>query len=89
MTEKAFYQDSYQKTHASTVVDVNDNGVVLESTNFYPLGGGQPGDTGKLVVNGKEYQISDTRFGEDRVSIVHYLDSDDFSSIKAGDEAPA
>lgn len=87
MTEKAFYQDSYQKTHASTVVDVNDNGVVLESTIFYPLGGGQPGDTGKLVVSGKEYRISDTRFGEDRVSIVHYLDSDDFSSIKTGDEA--
>jgi misacylated tRNA(Ala) deacylase len=87
MTEKAFYQDSYQKTHASTVVDVNDNGVVLASTIFYPLGGGQPGDTGKLIVGGIEYRVSDTRFGEDRTSIVHYLDSDDFSGIKVGDEA--
>ena len=45
MTEKVFYQDSYQKTHRSTVSAVEDGGVVLESTIFYPMGGGQPGDT--------------------------------------------
>ena len=87
MTEKAFYQDSYQKTHTSRVVEVNDKGIVLESTNFYPLGGGQPGDTGKLICDGKEYRISDTRFGEDRTNIVHYLECDDFIRVGVGDEA--
>jgi len=85
MTEKIFYQDSYQKTLSSKVVDVIDNGVVLESTIFYPLGGGQPGDTGKLVTGGNAYTVTDTRFGEDRISIVHFLDSDDLSQIKPGD----
>lgn len=85
MTEKIFYQDSYLKTHSSRVAGIDDNGVVLESTIFYPLGGGQPGDTGKLIVGGKEYLVTDTRFGEDRVSIVHYLGGEDFSEIRPGD----
>ena len=86
MTEKLFYQDSYQKTHSSHVAAVIDSGVVLESTIFYPLGGGQPGDTGKMSVNGVDYQITDTRYAEDRNSIVHFLFDDDLSSIKVGDE---
>lgn len=85
MTEKIFYQDSYQKTHSSKVVVVIDNGIVLESTIFYPLGGGQPGDIGNLTIAGKPYKVVDTRFGDDRVSIVHYLEGDDFSDIKPGD----
>lgn len=87
MTEKTFYQDSYQNTHTSRVVAVNDDGVILDSTIFYPLGGGQPGDTGKMSVNGVDYQITDTQYAEDRKSIVHFLSGDDLSSIKVGDEA--
>lgn len=84
MTEKIFYQDSYQKSHSTKVAGVVENGVVLESTIFYPLGGGQPGDTGSLIIGDKSYRVSDTRFGEDRSTIVHYLD-DDLSDIKPGD----
>jgi len=87
MTEKTFYQDSYQKTHTSRVVAVHDNGVVLESTIFYPLSGGQPGDTGKLLVGGKEYQVVDTRFDDDRKNILHFLSAEDLSAIHVGDEA--
>lgn len=86
MTEKTFYQDSYQKTHTCRVVEIVDQGVILDSTIFYPLGGGQPGDTGKMSVNGVDYQITDTRYAEDRKSIAHFLFGDDLSSIKVGDE---
>ena len=86
MTEKTFYQDSYQKTHTCRVVELTDQGVILDSTIFYPLGGGQPGDTGKMSVNGIDYQITDTRYADDRNSIVHYLAGDDLSSIKVGDQ---
>lgn len=85
MTEKVFYQDSYQKTLNSEVVDVLDNGVVLAATIFYPLGGGQPGDTGRLKINGRDYRVVDTRFAPDRVNIVHFLEADDLSAINAGD----
>lgn len=85
MTEKVFYQDSYQKTLNSEVVDVLDNGVVLAATIFYPLGGGQPGDTGRLTINGRDYRVVDTRYAPDRVNIVHFLEDDDPGAIHAGD----
>jgi misacylated tRNA(Ala) deacylase len=85
MTEKVFYQDSYQKTHSSEVVEVIDNGVILAATIFYPLGGGQPGDSGRLVINGRAYSVVDTRYADDRHNIVHYLEEEDLSAIQTGD----
>ena len=87
MTEKVFYQDSYLKTLRSEVVEVRDDAVVLAATIFYPLGGGQPGDTGTLTVNGRDYRVTDTRFAEDRKRILHYLPDDDLSGIAPGDTA--
>jgi len=85
MTEKVFYQDSYQKTHRSTVSAVEDGGVMLASTIFYPMGGGQPGDTGSLKIGGIDYRVIDTRYAPDRIGIVHYLDADDLSGVSPGD----
>lgn len=85
MTDKVFYQDSYQKTHRSAIVEKRDDGVVLESTIFYPLGGGQPGDTGSLTIGGRVYRVTDTRYAEDKTTIVHYLDSEDFNVIQKGE----
>jgi misacylated tRNA(Ala) deacylase len=86
MTEKVFYQDSYQKTHSSEVIKLRDDGVILASTIFYPLGGGQPGDTGMLTINGRDYPVIDTCYDEDRESIIHFFDeSSDFSDINPGD----
>lgn len=85
MTEKVFYQDSYQKTHRSSVSAVAEGGIVLGSTIFYPMGGGQPGDTGTLRVGGSDYRVTDTRYDTDRVGIIHYLDGAGFSGICRGE----
>ncbi|MDJ0813110.1 MAG: alanyl-tRNA editing protein [Woeseiaceae bacterium] len=73
MTEELFRSDSYLKECDATVVDVRDTGVVLDRTIFYPLGGGQPGDTGTLSWDGGEAGIVDTRYG-DGGAIVHVID---------------
>lgn len=86
MTEKVFYQDSYQKTLISGVVEVLDNGVILAATVFYPLGGGQPGDTGRLTINGREYTVVDTRYADDRHNIIHVLANEDLSAIHISDK---
>ena len=85
MTEKVFYQDSYQKTLDSEVTRVVDGGVITAATIFYPLGGGQPGDSGVMTINGRDYKVVDTRYADDRQHIVHYLEDEDLSAIRPGD----
>ena len=86
MTEKIFYQDSYLKTHRSRVSAIGENSVVLESTIFYPQGGGQPGDTGTLSIGDRSYRVIDTQYADDRARIIHTLEPGDIGAIEVGDE---
>ncbi|MEO8558826.1 MAG: alanyl-tRNA editing protein [Rhodospirillales bacterium] len=71
MTEELFRQDSYLKECDATVVAINERGIILDRTVFYPTGGGQPGDSGELrLANGISITISDTLKG-DGTGIVH------------------
>ncbi len=65
MTECLFQQDAYQKSCKARVLEAGESGIVLDATVFYPLGGGQPGDTGRLrAADGREWVVTDTRKGE-------------------------
>lgn len=64
MTENLFREDSYLQNCKATVLATDDESIVLDRTVFYPLGGGQPGDTGSISWNGGEATIVDTRYGE-------------------------
>jgi misacylated tRNA(Ala) deacylase len=64
VTEELFREDSYLKECAASVVAVDGGALILDRTVFYPLGGGQPGDTGKVTWDGGEATIVDTRYGE-------------------------
>jgi len=65
MTEPLFRDDAYLRDCEATVTEVTPEGaVVLDRTVFYPMGGGQPGDTGRLTWPGGEMAVADTRKGE-------------------------
>ena len=64
MTEEVFRQDAYTRSCAARITAVDEAGVHLDRTVFYPLGGGQPGDTGELVLDdGTAVRIVDSRKG--------------------------
>ena len=66
MTQDLFREDAYLKQCIATVKSVSENAVVLDRTVLYPLGGGQAGDSGWLVLaDGRELAIADTRKGKD------------------------
>jgi len=60
MTELLYFVDTYLKEFDATVtaVDAEKRGVVLDRTAFYPGGGGQPADAGKLVAGDTAYTVS-------------------------------
>jgi misacylated tRNA(Ala) deacylase len=74
MTEELFATDAYARSCEGAVVEVSDEGVVLDRTVFYARGGGQPGDVGALRWDGGESRVTDTvkRSG----AIVHVVDGE-------------
>ena len=75
VTEPLFQRDAYVRTCTATVIEAGERGVVLDRTVFYPLGGGQPGDTGTLrTEDGCEWRVVDARKGEGG-RILHLLEA--------------
>jgi len=65
MTQDLFRADAYLAECTATVTAITAQGIVLDRSVFYPLGGGQAGDTGCLVLaDGSEIVILDTRKGK-------------------------
>ncbi|KVZ06900.1 alanyl-tRNA editing protein [Burkholderia stagnalis] len=63
MTTHALFRDDAYLTRCEAVVTaVGDDGIRLDRTVFYPLGGGQAGDCGALTLpDGTAIAIADTR----------------------------
>lgn len=49
MTELLYQADAYQQQFEATVLEHVEQGLVLDRTAFFPGGGGQPADQGRLV----------------------------------------
>jgi misacylated tRNA(Ala) deacylase len=69
MAELLFRDEPYLRSCDATVVAVRDGAVELDRTVFYPLGGGQAGDTGTIG----PFKVLDTRKGPGD-SVLHMVD---------------
>lgn len=80
-----FRDDAYLRDCEAEVLEVDDAGIVLDRSVFYPLGGGQAGDAGELALaSGARIAISDTRKGE-AGRIVHVpAPGQDLSALQPG-----
>lgn len=71
-TELLFRSDAYLTTAQAQVIAVHERGIELNRTVFYPMGGGQQGDTGTLLrSNGERIAVTDTRKGDAPESVLH------------------
>ena len=70
--ELIFQDDPYERSCDAVVVSATPEGIRLDRTVFYPMGGGQPGDRGVLTCeDGGAVEIVDTRKGAALDDVVH------------------
>jgi misacylated tRNA(Ala) deacylase len=75
--ELLFRDDAYLRTARARVAAVDERGIALDRTIFYPQGGGQQGDSGVLVrADGTRIAIADTRKGEALDAVIHVVATD-------------
>ncbi|UXD21722.1 alanyl-tRNA synthetase [Ignicoccus pacificus DSM 13166] len=60
-TRRLFHEDPYMRRFDARVIDYKDNYLVLDQTAFYPEGGGQMADRGKIYKGEKEYEVRDVQ----------------------------
>ncbi|MBL8328529.1 MAG: alanyl-tRNA editing protein [Rubrivivax sp.] len=74
MTEELFREDATLTRCEASVLRHDDSGVLLDRTVCYPMGGGQAGDRGELLLaDGTRLEIIDTRKGPQPGEILHLL----------------
>lgn len=86
-TKLAYLNDSYLLSSTATVTEVapaqdGKTDMQLDETVFYPQGGGQPTDKGKITAYGAEFEVEDVRFES---GIVHHFGRVAAGSFKKGD----
>jgi len=82
MSRWLYLEDSYLKECDAVVVSVNEGKyVVLDQTIFYPKGGGQPCDTGKILKESEAYDV--VYVGKFSGEVSHEVDR---AGLKEGDK---
>lgn len=72
---------AYNTKFTAKVISIDGNKVGLDRTLFYPIGGGQNWDTGKIITPNEELQVSEVR---GRNLVEHHVNSD--HNLSVGDE---
>ncbi|MGE5615784.1 MAG: alanyl-tRNA editing protein [Bacillota bacterium] len=91
MTQELFREDAYLEQATARVTAVDERGIQLDRTVFYPRGGGQAGDAGTLAVDAKgaSIAIADTVKGEGGAILHVPAPGQDLAALAPGDEVVA
>ncbi len=73
-TDKLYYDDPYLRRFTAKVIHSENGEIVLDRTAFYPEGGGQPCDLGRIMWNGREFEVLNVqKYGD---VVVHRVSGD-------------
>lgn len=75
-TQLLYYDDPTQLSFTAVITQLSGDQVTLSATAFYPEGGGQNADTGKLTWNGGAAEVINTQKDKASQQIWHTLSGD-------------
>jgi len=81
-TEKSYYDLPEELEFQAKVVAVIDGNVILDRTQFYPEGGGQPHDHGIITKGNSTYQVVDVRIEQ---GVIFHTIFEDMIDLEPGD----
>ena len=87
MSDQEFVYNNapYKKEHEARIIGISTEfGIKLDEPIFYPRGGGQPGDSGAILVNGIHFKIIDTVKGPEDEVYVKIDDADSNAKLTEG-----
>lgn len=71
MTDPLFRADAYARSCTTTLTCLAEDGAPIPAASvFYPMGGGQPGDSGRLEWAGGAAEVIDTRKEGDDIALI-------------------
>ncbi|WP_277188372.1 alanyl-tRNA editing protein [Caballeronia sp. BR00000012568055] len=96
-TRALFREDAYLTHCEATITAIDEMGIQLDQTVFYPLGGGQAGDAGTFTLDdGTKIAIADTRKAkfegatpDDAVHVPAPGQEDALANLRVGDRVRA
>ena len=72
---------AYNTKFTAKIISIDGNKIGLDRTLFYPIGGGQNWDTGRIITSNEELQVSEVR---GRNLVEHHVNTD--HNLSVGDE---
>ncbi len=78
-----YMDDSYLREFSASITHMDGDLIALNRTAFYPAGGGQPNDIGKIIKEGREFGVLNVI--KKNGDIFHRLDS--AAGLSVGDNA--
>lgn len=89
-TAELYLEDAYLRASAARIIKIDERGIQLDRTPFYALGGGQPGDRGRIETAYGHITVENTTRARASDEIIHVPDpAQDLSKLQAGDEVQA
>ncbi|MCL5107044.1 MAG: alanyl-tRNA editing protein [Candidatus Parvarchaeota archaeon] len=84
MTEKLYLKDSYLREINAKMTNINGSEITVDNDIFYPNGGGQPADSGKVLYKENEYLVKDIKKDGENIVLVldRVIDANEGDEIK-------